>query len=159
MLSAQPQLSPWPEAEHYKLLTDYQIDTSAGPVTIPRHFHYDGASVPALAWQITYDPFHPDVMAPALVHDWLYYTHHIGTQVISREQADDILDDLFRRNGVGSTKRRIMTMAVKAAGGAVWANDPEDKSVLREIYAALIAEGLSDAQILQRYGLNQAMTH
>ncbi|WP_137937580.1 DUF1353 domain-containing protein [Chitinivorax sp. B] len=157
MLAKQPQLSPWPEAEHYRLLADYEIDTPFGLVNIPSHFHYDGASVPALAWQVTYTPFHPDVMAPALVHDWLYYTHHIAGHAISRDNADDTLEDLLRRNGVGSAKRRMMIAAVKLAGGAVWDNNEEDRMVLKNVFGALTNDGLTPQHIKTYYGLDAGM--
>jgi hypothetical protein len=52
---------------------------------IPESIHYDGASVPRVAWVLITTPYAPRVMAAALVHDWFYLTHQV-----EREAAADI---------------------------------------------------------------------
>jgi len=56
-------------------------------------------TIPSLGWQAVYTPFDPIVMPPALVHDWLYSNHQV-----SKEDADTILRQLLKGNGVPSLK-------------------------------------------------------
>ena len=71
----QPLLKPGPKDNKYQLTRDYKLVVRGINIVIPRYFMYDGASIPTLAWQFTFSPFHPDVILPSLVHDWMYYNH------------------------------------------------------------------------------------
>ncbi|MDK2124489.1 DUF1353 domain-containing protein [Parachitinimonas caeni] len=157
MPTAQPHLSPMPTKEHYLLIADYTITAYGQTITVPRFFHYDGASVPAIAWQATYEPFHPDVMAAALVHDWLYYVHHANQTPIDRDLADNILETLFRQNGVSYVKLQMMMAAVRMAGYLVWDNSAENKAVLKHVFTALKADGETEPGIWQKYCLRPDM--
>ena len=128
----QPTLRPAPSFEHYEVVRDFEPDGLAHEIVVPKDFHYDGASIPAAAWQLTYTPFHPDVMAAALVHDWLYYNHQVD-----QETADDLFFDILRANGVGMFKAGTMWIAVRNFGAAFWANDAADLQFLVSLCAAL----------------------
>ena len=80
-----------------------------------KYFRYDGASIPAPAWQLTFSPFHPDVMLPSLIHDWVFYNHQIN-----RDALDEIFYRLLRDNGVNYLKANTMWAAVRATGGIFW---------------------------------------
>lgn len=120
----QPNLGPVPRLNQYQLKRDYEITVEGFDIVIPRGFEYDGASIPSAAWQVTYSPFHPDVMLPALVHDWLFYTHITGDD--GQEAADDIFYKLLRQNEVSYLKANAMWAAVRTAGHLFWDNDEED---------------------------------
>ena len=121
----QPTLTAIPNQNRYQLVRDYEIEVEDVEVVVPKFFRYDGASIPAPAWQLTYSPFHPDVMLPSLVHDWLFYNHQVD-----QEKADDIFYRLLRDNGVDYLKANTMWLAVRTAGGFFWENDEEDEAFL-----------------------------
>ncbi|WP_064603712.1 DUF1353 domain-containing protein [Photobacterium sp. J15] len=121
----QPSLTPHANENKYELVRDYEILVEGVEIVVPKFFRYDGASIPALAWQATYSPFHPDVMLPSMIHDWLYYNHQV-----EQEQSDDIFYRLLRDNGVNYLKASMMWGAVRTAGGLFWDNDKEDEAML-----------------------------
>ena len=79
----------------------------------------DGASIPRAAWRVIGHPFGP-YLAAAVVHDALY-----GSQVVSREVADQCFRDLMEELGIARWKRALMYRAVRMAGGFVWARRSE----------------------------------
>lgn len=118
----QPTLKPIPNGvERYELLRDYKVEAEGVSVTVPQYFRYDGASIPKPAWQLIYTPFHPDVMAPSLVHDWLFYSHQVD-----RRKTDDIFYTLLKKNGVSNLMANTMWVAVRTSGFLSWKNDEED---------------------------------
>lgn len=125
----KPRLRPVPRKDRYLLLDDFRIQTRWGLVVVPKLFRYDGASIPRIGWQLTYTPFHPDVMLAALVHDWLYLSHQF-----SKETADLIFKDLLLESGVSETKAWIMYQAVKLGGGCAWKQSRDDKKKLRRLW-------------------------
>ena len=137
----QPNLRPVPNGNKYELLRDYGTTVDLVDIVVPRFFRYDGASIPPIAWQIIYSPFHPDVMLPALVHDWLYYNHQTD-----REQADDIFYYLLKDNGVDDYKCSTMWQAVKVGGEYAWENDEDDIN-----YLLKLREKVKDRPNFNRY--------
>lgn len=121
----QPNLSPVPQKNTYWLLDDYSVKYGDITITVPACFSFDGASVPWFGQVSTYTPFHPDCMAPALIHDWLYLNHQTVRTV-----ADQIFYDLLISNGANPTKSKLMYQAVKLAGGNYWARNKKDRAKL-----------------------------
>jgi len=130
MTLLQPNLSPVPMNDQYALLDDYSIKYGNTKITVPEFFIYDGASIPSFGWLVTYTPFHPDIMAPALIHDWLYVNHQL-----TRGMADQILYDLMILNGANKTKAKLMYQAVRIGGGAAWDNSDEDIKKIMLLYS------------------------
>lgn len=124
----QPKLQPSALTNKYELTWDFEIEVNGVDIVVPKYFRYDGATIPAAAWQITFTPFHPDVMMPSLVHDWLFYNHQVD-----RETTDDILYKLLLQNGVDNLRANMIWGAVRAAGGFFWDNDEDDKNMLRRL--------------------------
>lgn len=122
---AQPFLKPHPKENKYQLTRDYNLVVLNTNIVVPRYFMYDGASIPTPAWQFTFSPFHPDVMLPSLVHDWMYYNHQED-----RETADDIFYELLRGSDVTHLKATAMWAAVRAGGELFWENDDHDTQML-----------------------------
>lgn len=121
----------------YELVQDFEIMYRDETITVPKYFSYDGASIPAVAWQATYSPFDPVVMGPALVHDWLYSNHQV-----SRSDADKLFRKLLESNRVPKPKVRAMYYAVDLAGGAYWENSKDDIKYLVSLYKKLRDEGV-----------------
>lgn len=133
---AEPKLVPNPGNNHYVLYEDLPVDVLGQRIWIPSGFHYDGASIPAVAWPVTYTPFAPDVMRAALVHDWLYHAHEDSAEDSEhRATADEILFQLLIADTVSTGKAKLMWMAVRSFGGVAWRNDKEDRDLVRAIYA------------------------
>ena len=115
---------PNPQTRMYKVAES----VSRNGITVPAGFEYDGASIPRSCWSIIGSPFAPEFMTAAVFHDWLYYTH-----TLNREDADQVLYDLLRENGVGSVKAGIIHRAVRMFGGAYWPNTNEDKEKMESL--------------------------
>jgi len=131
----EPKLIPNPQNNHYMLAEDLRVVLEKVTLWIPSGFHYDGASIPPVAWPITYTPFAPDVMRASLVHDWLYHAHEDGpAESALREAADEILFQLLLADSVSTGKAKLMWMAVRSFGGVAWHNDKEDRAVVRSVY-------------------------
>lgn len=115
----QPKLRPRPGEDSYELIEEYvykcTIDNDLIEITVPAGFIYDGASVPAIGWIATYTPFHPDVMLPALVHDYIYTEHPVD-----RFTADSIFWQMLIDNGVKRLTADVMHTAVRAGGSGSW---------------------------------------
>ena len=111
----QPKVEPIPGRDMFGVTEDYSVVSLAEKITVPEFFITDGASIPMFAWQIMYTPFHPDVMAAAVVHDWLYTNHQC-----SRKMADLIFKDILIANGVDESKADLMYKAVRIGGRAAW---------------------------------------
>lgn len=110
----QPDLRPVPETDNFRLMRDYPYSYNGGNVVIvPKGFIFNGASIPVIAQLITYTPFHPKIMAAALIHDYLYQSHEV-----SRVWADSIFYCLLIDNGVPKSKAEIMFQGVRLGGAA-----------------------------------------
>ena len=120
-----PIVVPHPAENTYELRRDYRLESHGVTVVAPKFFRFDGASIPAPAWMFAYTPFHPDVMLPSLIHDWMYYNHQE-----SREVADDMFFTLLKDNGVSNFMANAMWGAVRAGGGFFWDNDEDDIDML-----------------------------
>lgn len=126
----QPLLCPMPNENRYMLKEEFGASINGSNILVPRFFVYDGASIPPAAWQLTYTPFHPDVMAASLIHDWLYYNHQVN-----QETADDIFYELLRSNGVNFLLAKTMWIAVRSAGSLYWDNNKDERKFLLELYS------------------------
>lgn len=121
----------------YELVQDFEITYRNETIIVPKYFSYDGATIPTFAWQAIYSPFHPIVMEPALVHDWLYSNHQV-----SRSDTDKLFRKLLENNRVPEIKVRAMYHAVDLAGEAYWENSKSDIKYLASLYRKLRDEGV-----------------
>lgn len=110
----------------YELLAPF---TTADGEIIPLGFEWDGATIPRFAWSIVGGPFHPEVMAPSLEHDYDYWTRRKP-----RQEADDNL--YHNLIGYGCSKARAFTMwkAVRAFGGAYFKRENADVDYAEALY-------------------------
>jgi len=128
------ELFPRPDNDHYELLKHFDVNCAPlGEIWVPAGFHYDGASIPAAAWQAIYTPFAPDVMRAAVVHDWLYHAHEDGDGEARRRTVDDVFFELLKMDNVSSFKRGVMWSAVRNFGEPYWENDNATKDAIRAL--------------------------
>jgi len=111
----QPILKPIPQQNKYELVEDYRAYCEDHTFYLPKGFIFNGASIPVYARAITYPPFHPDVMAAAIVHDYLY--QH---KPVNRKLADMIFYNRLITNGVNKFKAKMMYRALRMFGGFSW---------------------------------------
>ena len=116
---------------------------------IPASVHYDGASVPRVAWMFITTPYAPRVMAAALVHDWLYLTHHVD-----RETADTIFLWMLELTAMSRWRRAIMYYALRCCGWWAWTTRKRDAIRLQQLKARLRRKRLP----LSRYRLGSQET-
>lgn len=128
----QPELRPLPNKGMYRLVEDYAIISLGHRIVVPGAFRYDGASIPAGAWRLTYTPYHPVVMAPALIHDWVYCNHQVG-----RALGDKIFYDILLRNGADDETAWVMWQAVHRFAGFAWDWSERDVYELRLLHRVI----------------------
>lgn len=98
-------------------------------LTVKSGFDFDGVSVPRAFWSSTYHPFHHRTIAAGLAHDALY-----ASELLPRAEADAIFRDLLANWGVSWYTRNKMWIAVRVAGGGVWAqHDPDEVEYYRTL--------------------------
>ena len=129
----QPKLSPVPGRDQYCLTEDYPVKFDGIKILVPAFFIFDGASIPYLLQSVIYSAFHPRVMAPALVHDWLYLNHQVD-----RETADRILYELLLQNGANGIKALLMLQGVRMFGGLAWENNERDRAKIATLYCLAV---------------------
>jgi hypothetical protein len=102
----------------YRLLQPYTL--SDGEV-IPSLFDWDGATIPRICWSIVGSPFHPDVLAPSLEHDYNYWTRRLD-----RAEADDTFYRSLREWGYSFARATAMHRAVRTFGHLFYKRTPID---------------------------------
>lgn len=120
----------------YEVAEDIETIAKGTTISVPKFFQYDGASIPAGAWQLIGSPFHPRFMVAAVFHDWLYHTHQLD-----RDTVDNLFYELLRLNNVGKTKAVLMREAVQNFGGWYWENDKDDRAYLKRLSAKILGDG------------------
>ena len=128
----QPETRPIPAKAMVRLLRDYTVICRGHHIVVPVAFPFDGASVPPQGWHATYTPWHPVVLGPACVHDWIYVSHQV-----SKAEADLIFHDLLIANGASAYRAWLMREAVEMFGGSAWEHSDEDVEKLRTLYRVI----------------------
>jgi hypothetical protein len=109
--------------DQVRLMADYELalPTLDKRCIISQGFVYDGASIPRFAWPLVGHPLEYDNLPAATAHDALY-----DTQLVSREDADNVLYERLRAAGKTWLAAQTMYWAVRMAGGALWARHTPD---------------------------------
>jgi hypothetical protein len=111
-----PELSPVPgDKVLWHLEKDFTVDVLTYRITVKTGFKTDGESIPAPFWIFTGNPFQPEGMAAAVVHDILY-----GSEMVAREIADLIFKTLLERYGTGSFSAMVRYRALRMFGWITW---------------------------------------
>ena len=144
-----PTTKAW-YSDHYKqwglmVTADWCFpNANGGYHTVPAGFWYNGGSIPALFWQLTYSPYHPILLAPTLAHDWAYFSH-----CMSRNDADDTLHYLLQYMNASTFKSAAIKTAVTTFGAGFYERDNTDFLYLSQLRAAILDSG----RTLAKYGL------
>lgn len=121
----QPKIEPRYNAIYgawgWILLEDYAYKD----VLIPAGYWWNGANVPVGFWQLIYPASDQRLVAPSLVHDWLYSTH-----TKSRAESDAMLVSALSDVGVPEYKRVLVEKAVRTFGASAWKDTDTDKQYM-----------------------------
>lgn len=127
----------YPNEWGFELVEDHTVIAFGGGAhTIPAGFWFNGASIPAAFWQLTYSPYHPIILPWALAHDWFYCSH-----VVTREAADETLCRGIISMGGSEIKADLIKAAVSNFGGMYWDDSREDKHYMRSLRQRIINSG------------------
>ncbi|MSO99611.1 MAG: DUF1353 domain-containing protein [Acetobacteraceae bacterium] len=124
----------------YEVAADIATQANGTTIMVPKFFQYDGASIPAAAWQLVGTPFHPRLMVASVFHDWIYHTHRI-----SRPAADGLFEHLLIDSGVKPVKAGLMKAAVSIFGEHYWHNDPDDIRYIQRLARRIRQDGRNPA--------------
>ena len=104
------------DGRHWLLVEDlsYELPDGQGSIVVPAGFLTDFASIPRPLWSLVGDPGGPWAPA-AVVHDYLY-----RTGLMPRAEADAIFYEAMAAEGIRTTKRWLMWLAVRVGGWAAY---------------------------------------
>lgn len=128
-----------------KVLEDWTFNNINGGVhTVPAGYWYNAGSIPALFWQLTFDPYHPVMQIAALPHDWAYFSH-----CMSKKDADDTLHHLLITLKANPIKSAMVKSAVSLFGESSYKLDNIDYVYRQQ----LITDIESAGKKIAKYGL------
>jgi hypothetical protein len=116
----------------FELTADFVTTVDGNQITVPRFFITDFASVPRWAQSVVQND-EPDILRPALLHDYLYQQRGVVSPLgpnYTREDCDAILRDAMKTAGSSWWKRHLVWLAVRVGGGVFW-NQPNRKNTLK----------------------------
>ncbi len=97
---------------HYYTCQDILVNIDDYLFKIPKHFDTDLASIPRIMW-IFISPNYSKVVAPAMLHDYLYQC----PQAYNRKMIDEIFYDGLVQGGVNKYTAFLMYLGVRMFGG------------------------------------------
>ena len=128
----QPVVSPFLDGRQWVVRQPvaFTLEQTGETLVVPEGFVTDFASTPKEVWMLL--PPTGMYALPALVHDYLYWTH-----ACTKEQADAVFLMAMNQMGVDPLKQGLMYNAVALAGLPSWEqNDRERKNGLVRIIPA-----------------------
>jgi hypothetical protein len=121
-----PRIIPFGDWDNYYLDSELVWEPNKGqrhsPVTVPKGFVTDLASIPRALWSLL--PKTGRYAYAATVHDYLYWE-----QNLTRAEADDIFLTALQDSQVAALTSTVMSQAVKLAGAGAWTENKRLKSV------------------------------
>jgi hypothetical protein len=100
-------------------------DEEVGTVIVPAGFSTDFASIKVLhnAFLFIFFALVSEYgNYAAVIHDYLYTTHSVGTRAITRKEADDVLYRALRAEGVAKWRAWLFWVGVRLGGKASYEN-------------------------------------
>lgn len=118
----------YPNQQGYYLHNDFPFMVYGGGIhTVPAGFWFNGASIPAAFWQITFSPFDPRIISHALAHDWMYCSH-----IVTRRVADMTLYEGIKKTGA-TIRAKMVLSAVSSFGGMFWEDNENDRAYMESL--------------------------
>ena len=116
-------VSPFADGTYWFLQTRLVYEDSAPrTIRVDRHFVTDFASIPRSLWSVL--PKWDGYGLPSVVHDFLYWER----KGRSRRQADHVMLDAMKDQGVGVLKRGLIYGALRLLGGIAWRRNARTKA-------------------------------
>lgn len=97
-----------------ELTANYRLRFGGRRWDLRRGFRSDGGSSPWGTWNLV-PKFNGDTLVPFLVHDANYAGH-----LVTRAEADEILYEMLRANGIWWIKAQGIYWGVRAGGWVPW---------------------------------------
>ncbi len=97
-----------------RLVHDFRIRYGGREWNMRHGFQSDGVSSPRGTWNIV-AKYEGDTLPGGLTHDANY-----AGELLPRVEADNLLYDMLRANGVSWLKAQAMYWAVRACGWSIW---------------------------------------
>lgn len=107
-----PCIVPYHKYEYFTC-DNMRVLINKTPVMVPAHFETDLASIPRFYWMFL-APSNSDLMAPSILHDYLYRC----TSSYTRYESDSIFYYALRKNGISVYTSYKMYLAVRLFGGS-----------------------------------------
>jgi len=119
-------VSPRNDSKTWVIMEEFSFDASIEDkletITVPVGFKTDFASVPFLLRGLI--PRWGKHGKAAVIHDWLYWDQPVG---LTREQADDIMDQGMRELEVNPLSRKAILRGVQIFGFIAWRKNADAK--------------------------------
>jgi hypothetical protein len=97
-------------------------DSTGRVFVIDEPFEFDGASTPRLFWIVPgLSPW--DWTRASAFHDFWFYRHHAGREIVGLEDANRLLGEMCRTLGVSEWKIKIIVLAVNRFGRFWWSKN------------------------------------
>ena len=103
-----------------RVTQDLRCITSLGVLIVPRHFVFDGASIPKIAQNIC-GPF-DEYLEDTALHDWFYSPNNTE---YTRKEADDVLKETMWNRGFSRWKIEAFHLAVRTCGWKHFKGNPQ----------------------------------
>ena len=116
-------VSPFADGKYWYLLEDFIWEPNEGaPITVPKGFVTDFASIPRPLWAIlpTWAKYGP----ASVVHDFLYWEQSDG---INRLRADEIMLEAMQDLNVSPLACRVIYIGLRLAGKYTWCVNQKKK--------------------------------
>lgn len=82
-------------------------------------FETDGATTPRALWCVK--GFAPmDWLEAAIIHDYLFEMHHLGLDIATYDETNQLLAEMCRSLGVSEWKVHAIYLAVSILGISLW---------------------------------------
>ena len=131
----------YPGSPGYRAVEDFEFVTMDGRrLIVPQGFWYNGASIPAAFWQLTFTPFDPRIIEAACIHDWLY-----TCRSVEREIADKTLVFYMRKSPSVKIRSWLVGAAVRTFGNFAWQESLRDREYREHIFTSIIRRGKNPA--------------
>ncbi len=118
-------LEPLDGQREWLVWKNYTVLINGQQVLVPENFHTDLASVPPFV-RIFIDDDDPDILKPAVIHDFLYKHNGIAWPMheppFTRRECDAILIAGMKARGARFWRRSAVWIGVRLGGWVAWRN-------------------------------------